>query len=121
MKYILWIFIAAVVLISVSAFDTGCGNIVPGGEGEWESCWYVHSQLEFDRANECYTCHDAEPDAVYDFKPDLRIRVSDGQLVSVIAVNGYDCTLYTGEVVACNTVVRPPMMYPYPVPSYAKR
>ena len=113
---LLWIgmLLAAFLIFSLSAFIplNECQSDITGS-GTWQheadgSCWYIHSEYEFDNDKGCVNCHD-EPAQVYEFVPDLRIRLSDGKLVSVLEVNGTACKLWGGEVVPCSTVVKPPM------------
>ena len=109
------------ILTAFIMVDSSCNPDNKPGAGEWindpDGCWYIHTDQEFDDDSGCDTCHN-EPADVYDFKPDLRIR--DGQVVSVIEINGFDCTLFSGEVVDCRTVIRPPMMWPLPQAKYAR-
>jgi len=114
-----------VVCILMSAFVPydECKSDVPSGEGMWKrdpsgECYYIHSNQEFDNYHNCESCHGVEQDVVFDFVPDIRIRIPEGNMVSVLLVNGGECTLWGGEIVPCSTVVKPPVLG-LPVPVFA--
>lgn len=67
---------------------------------------YIHTEHD-DNCNECHSF----PAMVHEFVPDLRIN-QEGTIVSVLNVQGNACTLYTGAVVSCDTLFKPPELAP---------
>ena len=111
-----------VALVSAFIPNNECKSDIQGN-GTWQrqadgSCYYIHTNYEFDRSNGCINCHN-EPEQEFEFVPDLRIRIADDKLVSVLGVNGDMCTLWGGIIVPCDTLMKPPLMLPCPKPVMA--